>query len=267
MGRTKGEGRVYIAGPMRGIPLWNFPAFDEWRDFMYEAGWYVISPADMDRDLGIDEHDYPDLPFTMEDAMSRDIEQILSCTAILLLPGWENSTGVATELTVAKAIGLQILRAVECGDGTPLTYTLFRDTAQEAFEERLGHSMAQAEAGDLYSPLEVRIVDPNTGGEKGSKLARFDLIPPDVMWELAEHYGRGCQKYADRNWEKGYKWGLSLAAAERHLNLWKQGIENDDDPVIGVFPHLIAAIWHLCALRAFENRHLGTDDRNTDAGR
>jgi hypothetical protein len=49
-------------------------------------------------------------------------------------------------------------------------------------------------------------VDPVTGGVKGQKLARFDLIPVNPLWELAEHFGRGAQKYADRNFERGYDW-------------------------------------------------------------
>lgn len=48
----------------------------------------------------------------------------------------------------------------------------------------------------LYEELpEVRVVDPTTGGEKGSKLARFSLIPPEFLWALAEHYGKGAAKY------------------------------------------------------------------------
>ena len=43
---------------------------------------------------------------------------------------------------------------------------------------------------------EVRIVDPNTGGEKGQKDARFDLIPQEAIWMLAEAYGRGAEKYS-----------------------------------------------------------------------
>jgi Domain of unknown function (DUF5664) len=105
--------------------------------------------------------------------------------------------------------------------------------------------------------LETRIVDPKTGGEKGSKLARFDLIPPAAMWALAEVYGAGCKKYSDRNWEKGYAWGLSIAALERHLNLWKQGESIDKETGCH---HLMQVVWHAVALFIFELKKLGTDD-------
>ena len=32
---------------------------------------------------------------------------------------------------------------------------------------------------------------------------RFDLLPMCVLTRLARHYENGCQKYGDRNWEKG----------------------------------------------------------------
>lgn len=105
---------------------------------------------------------------------------------------------------------------------------------------------------------EVRIVDSTTGGEKGSKPARFDLIPPEAVWALANHYGVGCAKYADRNWERGYCWGLSIAALERHLTQWKMG--EDYDQETGSH-HLIAVVWHAMALFIFQIRQLGTDDR------
>ena len=43
---------------------------------------------------------------------------------------------------------------------------------------------------------EVRVTDPETGGQKGQKPARFDLIPP-AIWEVAELYGKGAAKYAE----------------------------------------------------------------------
>jgi hypothetical protein len=106
-------------------------------------------------------------------------------------------------------------------------------------------------------PAEVRIVDPLTGGEKGSKIERFDLIPVEMETGLARHYGIGATKYADRNWEKGYKWGLSYAALRRHLAAWVGG--ESYDPETGSH-HLVAVIWHATALLVFELRGLGTDD-------
>lgn len=105
----------------------------------------------------------------------------------------------------------------------------------------------------------VMVVDPTTGGVKGSKLARFDLLPPDVMWALAEHYGQGSKKYEDRNWEKGYDWGLSYAAAMRHANEFWAGHDRDEET--GSL-HVVAAAWHFIALAAFIMRGLGTDSRS-----
>jgi len=108
---------------------------------------------------------------------------------------------------------------------------------------------------------ETRIVDPLTGGEKGSKLERYDLIPFDALDELARVYGRGCEKYAPRNWERGYAWGLSLAALLRHVSSWAMG--ESVDPQSGLHP-LAHAAWHCLTLIAFERRALGTDDRTPD---
>jgi hypothetical protein len=104
---------------------------------------------------------------------------------------------------------------------------------------------------------EIRVVDPNTGGEKGQKLERFDLVPNEFERALARHYGVGSRKYADRNWEKGYAWGLSVGALRRHLAAWLAG--EDNDPETGS-NHLIAVAWHAAALYVFQLRGLGTDD-------
>jgi hypothetical protein len=110
---------------------------------------------------------------------------------------------------------------------------------------------------------ETRIVDAS-GGAKGSKLARFDMIPPDVLWELAEHYGKGEAKYpsdpetGQPNWQLGYSWRLSVAALQRHLFAWLAG--EDTDPETGS-SHLIAVIWHCIALRWFQLHDKGKDYR------
>ena len=116
---------------------------------------------------------------------------------------------------------------------------------------------------------ETRVTNTDTGGQKGSKLARFDLIPTGPLWELAELYGVGARKYAERNWERGYAWSLSYAAAQRHLNLFWAGESHDnhteDCPADCVTHtgkhHLACAAFHLFAMQEFERTHPELDDR------
>ena len=115
-------------------------------------------------------------------------------------------------------------------------------------------------AGSLYphpADEEVRTVDEDTGGEKGLKITRYDLIPHEFEDAIARHYGVGAKKYQDRNWERGYRWGYSLRAARTHLNQWQGGERYDGETGSH---HLICAIWHLIALFIYDTRKLGKDD-------
>lgn len=76
---------------------------------------------------------------------------------------------------------------------------------------------------------EIRSVS-STGGEKGTKIQRFDLIPIGPLTELAEHYGYGARKYADHNWRQGYEWGKSYSALFRHLTQFWAGEDYDVCP-------------------------------------
>lgn len=110
---------------------------------------------------------------------------------------------------------------------------------------------------------EERIVDPKTGGAKGQKIERYDLIPAYPLRQLALVYGAGAKKYDDDNWRKGYRWRLSLGAAMRHVWIWVRGEKYDSEvsdlagqPV----SHLACAAWHCFALMEFEEFGLGTND-------
>lgn len=105
---------------------------------------------------------------------------------------------------------------------------------------------------------ETRVTDPNTGGQKGDKLERYDLIPVGPLAEVARHYGVGARKYEDRNWEKGYRWSLSYAALQRHANAFWSG--ESIDPENGQM-HLAAVAFHAFALMEWETTHPELDDR------
>jgi hypothetical protein len=115
--------KVYIAGPMRGKPQLNFPAFDKARELGQTLGWSVVSPADMDRDAGISESKYPkgESPAfgspQVREFMRRDANVLIEVLkaedgdAIAVLPGWENSTGAKAEVALALWGGVRVLDA------------------------------------------------------------------------------------------------------------------------------------------------------------
>lgn len=107
---------VYLAGPMRGIPLYNFPAFDAARDELTSAGLHVLSPADLDRKAGFDpatlpkDWDWSTLPadFNLQHAVDRDLAAVAKCDAVCMLPGWESSRGAKAEKSVAEWMGKEV---------------------------------------------------------------------------------------------------------------------------------------------------------------
>lgn len=110
---------------------------------------------------------------------------------------------------------------------------------------------------------QTTFVTSRTGGTKGSKLARFDLLPAGALTLLAEHYGKGEQKYPTGddgipNWRRGYAWSLSFAACLRHLWAFWRGEDVDEETGT---PHVIAAAWHCLALATFMDEQRGFDDR------
>lgn len=108
---------------------------------------------------------------------------------------------------------------------------------------------------------EVRTTS-TTGGQKGVKLARFDLIPTGPLFALAEHYGKGAAKYADHNWRKGYEWGKSYQALQRHATAFWGG--ETHDPETGSH-HMAAVAFHAFALLEYAESHPEFDDRYVEA--
>lgn len=87
---------------------------------------------------------------------------------------------------------------------------------------------------------------------------RFDLIPAEAMFALAELYGTGARKYYDRCWEEGMSWGRLFRAMMSHGWKWWRGETHDD---IDGQHHLIAVAWCAFALYCYEVRGIGEDNR------
>jgi hypothetical protein len=97
-----------------------------------------------------------------------------------------------------------------------------------------------------------------TGGQKGVKLERMDLIPVEPLLELARVYGKGAEKYDDNNYRRGYEWSKSYGALLRHITAFWAG--EDNDPEFGT-SHLMHAAWHCFTLFTFIEEHPEYDNR------
>lgn len=90
--------KIYLSGPITGLPDNNAPAFRkaerQWRD----AGWEVCSPLDN----GIP----PDASW--ETHLRADIAILVKCDAIAMLVGWTFSKGARLEREIAQSLKMRI---------------------------------------------------------------------------------------------------------------------------------------------------------------
>lgn len=106
---------------------------------------------------------------------------------------------------------------------------------------------------------ETRVVNETTGGEKGTKTERMELLPWDVLrQDVAPHYAKGAEKYADNNWRRGFSWSLAFGALQRHAAQFWGGEDIDEETGT---PHMAAVAFHALALLLFMREHRALDDR------
>lgn len=87
---------------------------------------------------------------------------------------------------------------------------------------------------------------------------KLDLLPWDALEQVGHVLSRGAKKYAPRNWERGMAWSHVTGSLHRHLSKWMQG--EDIDPETGI-SHMAHVACNALFLVAYEQRHIGTDDR------
>lgn len=109
--------KIYIAGPMRGYPQFNFPAFMRAEEELKELGWEVVNPARLDVQLDLFDPvaygDNPIPPMPFSHYIRRDLKALTECDAIALLPGWHGSVGARVEYLAAAAMNLTALALLD----------------------------------------------------------------------------------------------------------------------------------------------------------
>jgi uncharacterized protein DUF4406 len=111
--------RIYISGPMTGYLNYNWPAFEEAAEYYRNKGWEVVSPTEIDEEMGtvIVERlldgtvwEVKAAPgFDYDAVLANDLEAVAKCDAIYLLPKWEFSNGARLELATALDLGLEVI--------------------------------------------------------------------------------------------------------------------------------------------------------------
>lgn len=231
---------IYIAGPMKGIPLFNFPAFDAARDALNSWETHeAISPADIDRANGFDpsslpaDYDWSIIPpsaGTRDEIIRRDIEAILAADEIYMLPGWEKSAGAKAELHLARWAGKKVRHHLDAlkPHRTPVEWdATFIDPPQSA------------------APKEFK--DTNPKDSVGCTKPPMHCIPAHVLFEVGMGMFEGGWKYREANYRViGVRASIYYDAAMRHLIAWWEG--EDIDPASQIH-HISKVISCLAVLR------------------
>lgn len=176
---------VYIAGPMRGIPLFNFPAFDAAANKIRSYNHIPINPAELDRKAGFDpatlpeDYDWSQVPdtFDLDAARTRDIEVLNTADEVWVLPGWRSSIGAKAEIAYAIWCD-KLVRFI--GTGSPIKWrgTGLREVSRQETSAISPREYVCDEA--------KRLTCDDRNKDYGDPLADFDRIA-DMWSTLLDH--------------------------------------------------------------------------------
>lgn len=268
---------------MTGIQNFNAEEFLKTAKHLENEGFEVFNPAQHDLEAGFNpfgcsghesKDELAELGFSLRGALAADLEWIArNAEYVAVMDGWETSKGVAAELALADALGIPVVEPwslmydAKYGD---VEYDLKRKDSLPKnpnptieFSEATVKHIGQKDLDMLKESVKLmdggaKLTVSETGGQKGSKEARYDLIPVQPLEYLARLYGKGAEKYDDNNWAKGYDWKFSYAAMQRHANQFWGG--EDNDPEMGL-PHLASVAWHAFTMMYFMENYPEYDSR------
>lgn len=101
--------KIYLAGPMAGLPDHNFPAFHAKARTLRAKGYEVYNPAELEpesyRNI-CEEEATKHHNGGYRNALKQELKWICEeANAIYLLEGWEHSKGANSEFATAFAVG------------------------------------------------------------------------------------------------------------------------------------------------------------------
>lgn len=251
---------------MRGLPYFNFPWFYAAEAVLKGMGHEVVNPCRIDEEMGVvrvrrdAEGGIVDVSLTadydFDKVIARDLAAVEECDGIVMGPEWHRSEGARLEHQTAVLNDKKVFYGV---DKVPFWDEVVTSAPSRQVEEPTPAERRQERLDQLIAEDgEVRVVDPETGGAKGSKPCQLFSAPPAGLEALGRVCGMGASKYELHNFRRGFKWSLSADAMLRHYLSWVGG--EDLDPESGV-SHLAHVAWHALVLIQFAQDHPDKDDR------
>lgn len=139
--------RIYISGPITGMPKLNRPAFEAAAEQIRAAGFLPVNPFELiDQDRAAREG------WQWSDYMRVDIAALCECDAIVLLDGWMLSDGAQLEQRIASALGMPKLTRTMVA-----SYLISARAAQFLPDQRMNSvRRAIARASDLMMAAEAK---------------------------------------------------------------------------------------------------------------
>lgn len=135
--------RLYLAGPMSGIPQHNYPLFNRVARMLREQGHDVFNPA---------ENKDGDARRSRAYYMRLDIPALLACDAIVALPDWEGSRGANLEMWIAIDLEMPIYECMIRDDHVALNPLRGLDVDALPFADGV-QSPAQSEVARATQPV------------------------------------------------------------------------------------------------------------------
>lgn len=215
--------RTYLAGPMTGLPNYNFEAFNAAAALLRGQGKCVINPA---------EHGVVD-GAVWQDYLRYDMAKLATCESITLLPGWSNSKGASLELMIAEALGMK----VEYLEGAEKILDTIKIKGEQFINKRNGHVYTTlGTAIDVSDDAEIPVVEKIVYTRNGEMYVRdsvefdrkFEPVTEKVNPMLVSrressphpkiyrtNTGRASQELMD--WDKGEAIGISIVEEPSEL--------------------------------------------------
>lgn len=100
--------KVYLSGPMSGLPDLNHPTFHAAAHALRRIGYTVVNPAEFVTDTtGLTEAE------AWRAYMQVDIKALVECEGIVMLPAWTESRGACLERNIAQGLGMRVMTVTD----------------------------------------------------------------------------------------------------------------------------------------------------------